>query len=128
MRSFLTVLALTATAAIAAEKCTSISCASPLMSYPSSESKIVNYCTCECPYNNGTACPAGQMADTAACGCVDDPCAGSNCDDKAEPVRWMMDAECMCVPGTWEDPCDAIYGGAYTMARNGTDCPWVISN
>jgi hypothetical protein len=57
-----------------------------------------------------------------------DRCAGSNCDDKAEPVRWMMDAECMCVPGTWEDPCDAIYGGAYTMARNGTDCPWVISN
>ena len=51
-----------------------------------------------------------------------DPCAGQNCDDKADPTRWMMDDTCTCVPAEGEDPCDAVYEGAYTQA-DGTDCP-----
>ena len=121
MRQFLSVLALTATVAVASEKCKSISCTSPFVSVPTSDSK---YCDCLCAYSNGTACPAGQEAATdGSCGCVDsDPCAGSNCDDKAEPARWMMDADCMCAPAMDEDRCDAIYGGAFSAA-DGTDCP-----
>ena len=35
----------------------------------------------------------------------------------------MLDAElCECVPAEGEDPCDPIFGGAFTMT-DGSDCP-----
>ena len=57
---------------------------------------------------------------TGSCGCEDIPAPACEltCED-----RWSLDeANCACVPAEGEDPCDAIYGGAFTMA-DGSDCP-----
>ena len=121
MNKFFTLLALTASVAIAQEKCSKISCNSPQVSVSPNNDK---YCECQCGYTTGAlTCPAGEEPSSADCGCVtSDPCAGQTCDDKAEPTRWMMDETCSCVPAEGEDPCDAMYEGAFTMA-DGTDCP-----
>ena len=122
MKSFFTVLALTATMVVAQQdKCSKLNCNSPLTSITDpGQSK---YCTCQCSFTNGTACPEGQEASTAGCECItSDPCAGQTCDDKDMPSMWMMDDTCACVPAEGSDPCDAMYEGAFTMA-DGTDCP-----
>ena len=123
MNKFFTLLALTATVAIAQEKCSKLTCNSPQVSVksPADQSK---YCECQCGYTTGAlTCPAGEEPSSADCGCVtSDPCAGKSCDDKADPARWMMTETCACEPAEGEDRCDAIYEGAFTMA-DGTDCP-----
>ena len=122
MKQFFTILALTATVAVAQQdKCSKLQCADPLTSV--TDAGQTKNCTCLCKFENGTACPAGEEKSAAGCECVtSDPCAGQTCDDKEDPARWMMDAECACVPAAGEDPCDAVYAGAFTQ-EDGTDCP-----
>ena len=123
MNKFFTLLALTATVAIAQEKCSKLTCNNPQVSVkvPADQTK---YCECQCGYTTGAlTCAAGEEPSTADCGCVtSDPCAGQTCDDKAVPERWMMDETCSCVPAEGEDPCDMMYDGAFTQA-DGSDCP-----
>ena len=120
MKSFLAILALTATIASAADKCNSLSCSDPLKSVP--DAGQTKYCTCQCKYDHGDSCPAGEEKAASGCECMtSDPCAGQMC-DKTPAERWMMDDACACAPATGEDPCDAMYEGMFTMA-DGTDCP-----
>ena len=116
MNKFIALLALTATLAEAQSgKCSSLTCSAPERPDKNGSGKS---CVCECnATKNG--CPAGQQAIAGGCGCEDiPPTCDTTCDE-----RWQLDEEnCACVPADGEDPCDAIYEGAFTM-EDGSDCP-----
>ena len=119
MNKFIAILALTAALAEAQSgKCSSLTC-NPETPDKTGSGKS---CVCECLATKDGACEAAGLrnAEDGSCGCEEIPavCDIETCDD-----RWMLDsALCECVPAEGEDPCDAIYGGAFTMA-DGSDCP-----
>ena len=119
MNKFITLLALTAALAEAQSgKCSSLTC------NPETPDKIGSgkSCVCECTATKDGACEAAGLRqnEDGSCGCEEIPAV---CDIETCDERWQLDSElCECVPAAGEDPCDAIYGGAFTM-EDGSDCP-----
>ena len=93
-----------------------INCDSPFV-------KNSDECKCECP----NACQEYQTQNGDTCACEDKPC--TPCapmgDGTATAADFKQSAQpdCTCSPADGKTQCDAIYGGMWTTAEDGTECP-----
>ena len=80
-------------------------------------------CECVCP---ATDCEAYQTL-SASCVCEDNPCDPCAIPEGAMATEADFEQggqpECACSAADGEDPCDAKYGGLFTMGADGTACP-----
>ena len=86
--------------------------------------KNLDSCQCECPQDAVCADYQDQADD---CSCVDQACPPCVIPEGAsateEDYKQAAQPGCECTAADGEDPCDAMYGGEFTLGLDGAACP-----